>query len=75
MCKIENDKVQSIFKQPERVIEQLINTILYDEAEDFSNQLKSAALKAVVSRKLPPISIGRDATESMVKIPKNIFRN
>jgi hypothetical protein len=53
----------------------MINMIVIGENESLSNQLKSEALKAVVSRKLPPISIGRDTTESMVKIPRNIFRN
>ena len=53
----------------------MINIIIIDEDEGLSNQLKLEALKAVVSRKLPPIALGRDTTESMVKIPHNIFRN
>ena len=75
LCRIEDDRVRSLNHQRGRVLEQMINIIVIGEHESYSNQLKSEALKAVVSRKLPPISIGRDTTESMVKIPRNIFRN
>jgi DNA-binding response OmpR family regulator len=75
MCRIEDGRVRSLNHQRGRVLEQMINMIVIGEHESYSNQLKSEALKAVVSRKLPPISIGRDTTESMVKIPRNIFRN
>jgi hypothetical protein len=75
LCRIEGGKVRSLNHQRGRVLEQMVNMIVVGEHESFSSQLKSEALKAVVSRKLPPISIGRDITESMVKIPRNIFRN
>ncbi len=75
LCRIEDGQVRSLNHQSGRVLEQMINMIVIDENESLSNQLKSEALKAVVSRKLPPISIGRDTTESMAKIPRNIFRN
>jgi len=75
LCRIEDGRIRSLNNQRGRVLEQMINTIIIDEHENLSNQLKSDALKAVVSRKLPPISIGRDTTESMVKFPRNIFRN
>ena len=77
LCRIEGDRVRSLSSnhQRGRVLEQMINMIIIDEDESLSNQLKSEALKSVVSRKLPPISIGRDTTESMVKTPRNIFRN
>lgn len=75
LCRIEDGQVRSLNHQRGRVLEQMINMIVIGENENLSNQLKSEALKAVVSRKLPPISIGRDTTESMVKIPRNIFRN
>ena len=73
-CKIEGNKIVLFHRPPERVLEQLITAIIVNESENLTNQLKSAALKAVVSRKLPPIGLGRDATESMVKIPRKIFR-
>jgi hypothetical protein len=75
LCRIEDSQVRYLNHQSGRVLEQMINMIVIGENESLSNQLKSEALKAVVSRKLPPISIGRDTTESMVKIPRNIFRN
>ena len=75
LCRIEDGQVRSLNHQSGRVLEQMINMIVIDENESLSTQLKSEALKAVVSRKLPPISIGRDTTESMAKIPRNIFRN
>ncbi len=75
LCRIEDSQVRHLNHQSGRVLEQMINMIVIGENESLSNQLKSEALKAVVSRKLPPISIGRDTTESMVKIPRNIFRN
>ncbi|MCK4560997.1 MAG: response regulator [Calditrichia bacterium] len=75
LCRIEDSQVRYLNHQSGRVLEQMINMIVIGENENLSNQLKSEALKAVVSRKLPPISIGRDTTESMVKIPRNIFRN
>jgi DNA-binding response OmpR family regulator len=75
LCRIEDGRVRSLNHQRGRVLEQMINMIVVGEHESLSNQLKSEALKSVVSRKLPPISIGRDTTESMVKIPRNIFRN
>ena len=75
LCRIEDGQIRSLNHQSGRVLEQMINMIVIDENESLSNQLKSEALKAVVSRKLPPISIGRDTTESMAKIPRNIFRN
>jgi len=75
LCRIEYGRVRSLNHQRGRVLEQMINMIIVDENESLSNQLKSEALKAVISRKLPPIAIGRDTTESMVKIPRNIFRN
>ena len=73
-CKIEGNKIILFHRPPERVLEQLITAIIVNESENLTNQLKLAALKAVVSRKLPPIGLGRDATESMVKIPRKIFR-
>ena len=75
LCRIEEGRVRSLNHQRSRVLEQMINMIVVGENESLANQLKSEALKAVVSRKLPPISLGRDTTESMVKIPRNIFRN
>ncbi len=75
LCRIEDGRMRSLNHQSGRVLEQMINMIVIGENESFSNQLKSEALKAVVSRKLPPISIGRETTESMAKIPRNIFRN
>jgi CheY-like chemotaxis protein len=75
LCQIEEGRIRSLNHNRGRVLEQMINIIVIGEHESLSNQLKSEALKAVVSRKLPPISIGRDTTESMVKIPRNIFRN
>ena len=77
LCRIEGGRVRTLSSnhQPSRVLEQMINIIIIDEDEGLSNQLKLEALKAVVSRKLPPIALGRDTTESMVKIPHNIFRN
>jgi len=75
LCLIEEGQIRSINHNSGRVLEQMINIIVVGEHESLSNQLKSEALKAVISRKLPPISIGRDTTEAMVKIPRNIFRN
>jgi CheY-like chemotaxis protein len=75
LCQIENGQIRSLNHNRGRVLEQMINIIVIGEHESLSNQLKSEALKAVVSRKLPPIAIGRDTTESMVKIPRNIFKN
>jgi hypothetical protein len=75
LCLIEEGQIKSINHNRGRVLEQMINIIVNGEHESLSNQLKSEALKAVISRKLPPISIGRDTTEAMVKIPRNIFRN
>jgi len=75
LCQLKDGQVRSLNHQRGRVLEQMINIIVIGEHESLSNQLKSEALKAVVSRKLPPIAIGRDTTESMVKIPRNIFRN
>lgn len=74
-CKIERNKIVMFLRPPERVLEQIITAIIINEPENLTNQLKSAALKAVVSRKLPPIALGRDVTESMVKIPRNIFKS
>ena len=67
--------MQTIHFQPERVLEQMITVIISGETEELSNKLKSSALKAVVSRKLHPISLGRDTTESMVRAPKKIFKS
>jgi serine/threonine-protein kinase len=75
LCLIEYDSVTSIARMPERVVEQLISVITMGETEALANQLKSAALKAVVSRKLPPVSLGRDATEAIVMAPKQIFKS
>ncbi len=75
LLQIVNNEIKVISRQPERVIEYMVTTLITDESENYANQLKSAALNAVISRKLPPISLGRDTTESMVKIPKKIFNN
>lgn len=75
LCQMEDGQIRALNHNRGRVLEQMINIIVIGEHESLSNQLKSEALKAVVSRKLPPISIGRDTTESMAKIPRNIFRN
>ena len=75
LLQLNNNEIKVISRQPERVIEYMVTTLITGEAENYVNQLKSAALKAVISRKLPPISLGRDTTESMVRIPKKIFKN
>ena len=75
LCKIEKNKIQQIYNRPERMLEQMMAIILMGEPENVTTQLKSVALKSVVSRKLPPISLGKDATEYMVEIPSKIFKN
>ncbi len=75
LLKIENDKVLSISRHPERVLEQMIMIVSMGENDSLFNQLKSAALNAVISRELPPIFLGKDTTESMVRIQKKIFKN
>ena len=75
LCRIEYGRVRSLNHQRGRVLEQMINMIVVGENESLSSRLKSEALKAVISRKLPPIAIGRDTTESVAKIPRNIFKN
>ncbi len=72
---IDKEGIKILSRQPERVIEYIVTTLTTNESETHINQLKSVALNAIISRKLPPISMGRDTTESMVKIPKKIFKN
>ena len=75
LCQFKESEMTMISQQPARTLEHLITVLVENEAEDLSNQIKSVALKSVVAKKLPPISLGRDTTESMVKIPKKIFKN
>jgi len=75
LCQFKEFEMTMISQQPAHTLEHLITVLVVNEAEDLSNQLKAVALKSVVAKKLPPISIGRESTESMVKIPKKIFKN
>ena len=75
LCQFKDTQITIIFQQPDQTLERLITVLVENEAENLSNQIKSLALKSVVAKKLPPISIGRDTTESMVRIPKKIFKN
>jgi DNA-binding response OmpR family regulator len=75
LCRLKNFEITWIAHQPESVLERLITVLIANEPENLSNQLKSVAIKSVISRKLPPISLGRDTTESMAKTPRHIFKN
>jgi hypothetical protein len=75
LCKINEGNVVSIKNPPGRALEQLVRILSRDETEKLASQLKSEALKVVVSRKLPPIFLGTDSGETRTTIPKNIFKN
>lgn len=75
LCKIENDKITLIKDPPERTLEQIVMALCLDESDKLAGQLRSEAMKVVVSRKLPPFSIGADTTETKTNIPRKIFSN